>query len=126
MYLYKIMIGTNLHKWLFSLTLLLSLVSFSGIAQEQVKSVNAITEVIYFNDVSPCAYYINLFKYSFAKQPVNYYGFNFNTFIQAQEELYFQKVKAQNVISFIRNEDFITIRLKQFSVIYTEDFSTLT
>lgn len=110
------MIGIKLHKWLFSLTLIISLVSFSGIEHEQVKPVNTITEVVEHNNVPTSAYHVSLGKQNITHISITYYCFNFKAFIQTQNGIFCQKEKAQNLVVLALKDDLNTSYLKRVPV----------
>ena len=115
------MIGIKLHKWLFSLTLIISLVSFSGIVHEQVKPVHTITEVVMHKDGPTATYYVNFVKQNIAPKSTTYFGFNFKAFIKTQNSLFTQKEKAQSLVVFSFNDIFNTTYLIHTSTTKTED-----
>ena len=116
------MIGTKLHKWLFSLTLIISLVSFSGIVHEQVKPVNAITEVVISNSPSSSVNYTSFVKQNFVQESTTFCSFNFKTFIQTQNGIFSQKEKAQNSVVLVLKNAADTLHLKLASVSNTDDY----
>ena len=116
------MIGTKLHKWLFSLTLIISLVSFSRIVHEQVKPVNVITEVVISNSTSSSTNYTSFAKQNIVQESTTYCSFNFKTFIQTQNGIFSQKEKAQNSVVLVLKNAADTLHLKLASDSNKDDY----
>jgi hypothetical protein len=113
------MIGTKLHKWLFSLTLIISLVSFSEIGQKQINPAHTITQVFASNNDSSRVYYLDFTKQESIFKKLNHINFYFKSFINAQNNLYSQNENIQNLVVFSMKDDSNTIHQKLVSI--TED-----
>ena len=112
----------QLHKFLFGITLLVSLVSFSGIGHEQIKPVNAITELDTVKSAITSAYHLNFYKPNAQAETHYYFRFSFKQFLQTQNCIISQKEKTQNGITLQLENIFITSSLKLVSLVNTDDY----
>jgi len=116
------MFEIKLHKRLFSLTLLISLISFSRVVHEQVKPANTITEVVISNSTTTSAYHLSFTAQNIAQKSTTYCSFNFENFIQTQNGLFSQKEKTQNVVVLILKKTLSFSHLNLVSVLNTDDY----
>ncbi len=118
------MITWKLHKRLLSFTLLVSLISFSGIAHEQVKPTSAITKMHASDCISSIAssYFAKFQIYNSNLKSPSYCIFNFKQFLLGQNELLTQNLRVQVIIGFESKTDFRSFHFKLLSTIDTEDF----
>ena len=112
------MFKSKLLNWLFSITLLISLISFSGILHEQVKPVHTITQVVAHKNASRSTYHVS--KQYIAPETTTYYSFNFNAFIQMQNQFYCQKEKAQSLVVLTFKDVFNTTHSNLVSATNTD------
>lgn len=113
----------TLHKWLFSLTLLVSLVSFQGYATQSNKTLTTTQWIVSEHFVSEAsANYLFFSTCKLILVPNSYSNFTFNSFVHTQEICYSIKYKVQNQTALLLgNLDSIS-QLKLISPVNTDVF----
>ena len=114
------MFKSKLLNWLFSITLLISLISFTGIVHEQVKPVHTTTNVVAHKNTPTSAYRVNVVKQYIAPESTTYYGLDFKAFIQMQNLFYCQKEKAQSLVVLTFKDVFNTTHSNLVSATNTD------
>jgi hypothetical protein len=113
----------TLHKWFFSFTLIVSLVSFQGYATSITKTL-ATTEWIVSEHlvIEAPAYYSSFAAHQLKSTSNSFANFNFESFIHTQEIFYCLKFKLQKQ-TVLRLENLNTVlQLKRIFSANTDDF----
>jgi len=88
----------RLHKWLFGLTSVISLVSFTGVDYGQAVCTTTTTEFIVTENANTSVYYANFFKLNLDVERNTYFSFNFTQFLQTYNRCLAIKEQLQNQI----------------------------
>ncbi len=113
----------TLHKYLFSITLLLSLASFQGYATTPNKTITTTELIVTEHLVSEVStYYLSFATYKLEPTPNSFTEFSFNNLIYTQEKCYALMFKVQSQTSFIVEKLNNISQLKLISPVNTDVF----
>lgn len=111
----------TLHKWLFSLTLLLSLASFQGYATTANKTLTTTEWIVSEHNASETkAYYVCFTASKFISN--SFTGFSFNSLLRTQKMNHFVKYKVQNQTVLSEEKLNAISKLKLISPVNTDVF----
>ncbi len=100
------MFGTKTHKWLFSFTLLVSLISFSGFANEPINHNTAQVELVETKNISNSLYCANFYGQYLLPELDDYFSFYFKVFLQTENGLILTKESIQEQVGLSQKNSF--------------------
>ena len=117
----------RLHKWLFGLTLIISLVSFTEVDYGQAVYATTTTELVVVKNADASVYCANFYKLNSKVECNTYISFNFTQFLQTYNHFLAIKEQLQNQVVLDQDHcsDILRLRLLPFLLKGDEEYTFL-